>query len=268
MKQLEIQPLRYGRTDRRGRRSKPFAVGKKYRVPCVRATWPMGTVMAKWWPVMGELHEDNEHLNFPFYHWHIDWRFVPESALELRRDGSPMGDRSLSIRSMIARPLHIDAIWPRGEPRPPKHRVVRPAEMSRELPDGPRKLWYGRRLRTCYRSHPFSFGEINLGAFGLNRDRRPSFPAFPALAHAYRDQTLGGDNGMICPHRGYDLSSVPPDDDGIVECPLHGLRWCVRTGRQHEGDAHHQNRRIRTLDKERQALSAALHGEPDGTTGI
>lgn len=33
----------------------------------------------------------------------------------------------------------------------------------------------------------------------------------------------------VCPHRGYDLSREPVVD-GIVTCPLHGLRWNVGTG--------------------------------------
>lgn len=28
-----------------------------------------------------------------------------------------------------------------------------------------------------------------------------------------------------CPHRGYDLSNESPDNDGIITCPLHGLRF-------------------------------------------
>lgn len=28
-----------------------------------------------------------------------------------------------------------------------------------------------------------------------------------------------------CPHKGYDLSQVVPDQDGVVTCPLHGLQF-------------------------------------------
>jgi len=28
-----------------------------------------------------------------------------------------------------------------------------------------------------------------------------------------------------CPHRGYDLSQVPPNENGIITCPLHGLKF-------------------------------------------
>jgi hypothetical protein len=33
-----------------------------------------------------------------------------------------------------------------------------------------------------------------------------------------------------CPHRGYDLSQVRPDEDGIITCPLHGLKFNAETG--------------------------------------
>jgi hypothetical protein len=36
--------------------------------------------------------------------------------------------------------------------------------------------------------------------------------------------------GLICPHKGADLSHCPADENGVVECPLHGLRWNVHTG--------------------------------------
>lgn len=29
----------------------------------------------------------------------------------------------------------------------------------------------------------------------------------------------------ICPHKGYSLKSVQPDENGIITCPLHGARW-------------------------------------------
>ncbi len=34
--------------------------------------------------------------------------------------------------------------------------------------------------------------------------------------------------GHICPHRGFDLSTVEPVD-GVLTCPLHGLQFCAKT---------------------------------------
>jgi hypothetical protein len=36
--------------------------------------------------------------------------------------------------------------------------------------------------------------------------------------------------GLICPHKGADLTHCPADENGVVECPLHGLRWNIHTG--------------------------------------
>lgn len=57
-------------------------VGKFYRVPTVRGRL-YSTIRN--WPVMGPKHEDGEFINFPYQHYHIDWRFVPEA--DFRRVG-------------------------------------------------------------------------------------------------------------------------------------------------------------------------------------
>jgi hypothetical protein len=56
-----------------------YQVGKWYRVPTVR-----GEVhgLTRDWPVLGPEHEDREIINFPYDHYHLDWRFVEERFLE------------------------------------------------------------------------------------------------------------------------------------------------------------------------------------------
>ena len=44
-----------------------------YDVQVVRANWCHTRAD---WPVLGPRHEDADHLNFPFQHWHLDGRFV------------------------------------------------------------------------------------------------------------------------------------------------------------------------------------------------
>lgn len=53
-----------------------FVVGRRYMVPTVK-----GHIYRRLrhWPVIGPMHEDAEIINFPRSHFHIDWRFVPES---------------------------------------------------------------------------------------------------------------------------------------------------------------------------------------------
>lgn len=55
-------------------------VGRFYDVPAIRSV-PSATFGGSFWrgsmvPIIGTLHEDAEHINFPEEHWHVDWRFV------------------------------------------------------------------------------------------------------------------------------------------------------------------------------------------------
>jgi hypothetical protein len=59
--------------------SERAAIGAFYVVPCVRA--PLGFYGLKWVPVIGPKHRDLE-LNVDWEHWHVDWRFVPESTFQ------------------------------------------------------------------------------------------------------------------------------------------------------------------------------------------
>lgn len=52
-------------------------IGQCYSVPTVELEFLRTT---KAWPVMGLKHEDAEHLNFPYEHYHFDWRFMPDFA--------------------------------------------------------------------------------------------------------------------------------------------------------------------------------------------
>ncbi|HRH68854.1 MAG TPA: hypothetical protein PLB89_05035 [Flavobacteriales bacterium] len=53
--------------------------------------------------------------------------------------------------------------------------------------------------------------------------------AFFRFHQEYRDKELL--KGHICPHRGYDLSTIPANAEGVKVCPLHGLHWCAKTGK-------------------------------------
>lgn len=37
-------------------------------------------------------------------------------------------------------------------------------------------------------------------------------------------------NGWICPHKGFDLGAMAPNDDGTIICPLHGIMVNATTG--------------------------------------
>ena len=63
-------------------------VGNYYSVPHVATNKDVfhrkpGTLI----PIIGPEHEDAEFINFPFDHWHIDWRFVNRSLFKQRGNG-------------------------------------------------------------------------------------------------------------------------------------------------------------------------------------
>lgn len=167
-------------------------------------------------PTIGPEHDDAEIINFPFQHYHADWRYCTRKALSWLattwdiEDGwhvgallagamastvIRIGDKDNQTDGVIhMRRCHLNPItkdWPAalhfdGEtvtPDPWKSR--RPVDLP--------KFW-PRRLGEAYASH-----RIN--------------PAHP-----------------VCPHRGAPLCGITPDADGIITCPAHGLRWDAATG--------------------------------------
>lgn len=90
----------------------------------------------------------------------------------------------------------------------------------------------------CYR-HPLIFGPSGRVPKSspewrprLCRRALPAYPRdlapwLPVLEVAYADCRLTP--GLVCPHRGAPLAGLPVED-GLVTCPLHGLRWNVATG--------------------------------------
>ncbi len=60
--------------------SATFQLGKFYAVPSVRVnTW---NGFSGWLPVIGPKHEDHGPVNFPWPHFHIDWRFASTYAFK------------------------------------------------------------------------------------------------------------------------------------------------------------------------------------------
>lgn len=167
-----------------------YEVGKFYKVPCVRGAWGSETYIRDW-PVMGSLHEDGEIIKFPHQHYHIDWRFVQARIIGVD-DGLDVLRRG---RTFLEHQYAIPLItW------------------ARLNPDGlPPPVM---RRRKCQRAHHLPF-------------ERPAITWMPKLEAAHATCKL---TGLVCPHRGYDLSHEPVADDGTITCPMHGLRWNAFTG--------------------------------------
>lgn len=165
-----------------------YEVGKFYRVPCVKTrlghVWD-SVFCGEWVPVIGPRHTDEGAVNFPYEHWHVDWRFASSTVLRRARLNH------LYSRVLICFPVHD---------------------------------------RTEDRSHPFFEGEV----VERRRKCKREFPAYPhskaqwlpRLQREFADVKM---EGMVCPHRGLPLHGCTTED-GVVQCPGHGLRWSIETG--------------------------------------
>lgn len=176
-----------------GPATKPYEVGKFYAVQCVHGAFyrEIG-----WWPVMGEAHRDIEIVNFPWLHYHIDWRFVNERTYRRYVSLDPRGEAA----GAFATPLML-----MPEDDKPFSRVRRMEDAASEIRARPQRLKCKRQLP----SYPHG-----------------AAPWMARLSEHYEGACL---KRNVCPHRGYDLSREPVVD-GVVTCPLHGLRWNVETG--------------------------------------
>lgn len=172
----------------------PPVVGHRYLVPVVR-NWTyhgrMGT-----WPVLGSLHDDRDFFEFQERHYHVDQRFLTEA--QCRHLQVEMGRGDLGVRLAMLGGHDIEAFmneWPLSS-NYVKHRKGRP-ELA---------------VRQCIRS-TFTFS-LRHAAIEKMRAHYGE-PAEPVRL---------GDGRILCPHRKADLSTFEPDANGVVTCPLHGLR--------------------------------------------
>lgn len=142
------------------------------------------------WPVLLPFHDDKEILGFAPWHYHPDPRFIPETVWRSLDFTNKWYGRSAN-ECIAGSPLQThERLNPEGLPRP----VERRRKCIRHMPD---RSWMSR----------VHFAK--------------------KLQAAYRDASLAP--GMVCPHKGVCLKSMPIVD-GVVTCPAHGLQWNVETG--------------------------------------
>jgi hypothetical protein len=167
-----------------------YEVGKIYLVPTVRYSWH-GRMSD--WPVFGPLHSDAEFFDFPWKHYHVDIRFLSDA--ELRIIGRKFAPEPDALFYGIARAY--------GAPL-----------ASRDKAEHPQP---GVRRRKCHRQWDYY----------PHGDKA----AVIALRAAFSDkQLIQKDGDLLCPHRGVSLATIPPDENGVITCPLHGLKWCAKSG--------------------------------------
>jgi nitrite reductase/ring-hydroxylating ferredoxin subunit len=175
-----------------------YEVGKFYRVPCVY--WNHREWQApRWWPILGDWHEDAELINFPAHHFHIDARFVaPRHKTPERREAF--------LKECVRWPIQRDAILIiNGRFKAPNPDTSAPS--------------ISYRWRKCQRAE---FTVLRGQAY------RDHFIPFwmQRLEDHYQAIEL---KRPICPHKGAPLNG-PTDAEGCVTCPLHGLRFKESTG--------------------------------------
>lgn len=180
-------------------------VGRRYLVPTVQYQWLIRGANTNW-PVFPTRHEDAEHLNFPWPHYHVDPRFV--SPTDWKVIEVQLGDAESAFQRYPLQRMADDARFGAGVDR----QRIDLAEAD-TVPHPP-IVW---RARVCHRS---DIVYMHNHATAVEQLRR-----------TYAGQTCRTNKaGWICPHKNYPLGSHAPDPLGIITCPLHGLRIEASSG--------------------------------------
>lgn len=170
----------------------PPVVGRFYMVPTVHY-YLHG--LTTYWPVLGPIHDDAEDLDFPHLHFHLDGRFLSKRMRSSLRNYRRLEDDTLLNGTVL--------IEVREEYR----------KQYGELPRQP--VLRRRKCRRADIPYTAEAREKILESRGNKIEVRHGFPAEPIRLR---------DGRILCPHRKVDLSTFAPDADGLVTCPLHGLR--------------------------------------------
>lgn len=163
--------------------------------PVIGRYYMVPTVLYYWhgrldhWPVIGPLHHDHD-IHFPHLHFHVDGRFL------LKRDFDKL-ESGFRAAEVSGSPVSENDFTLKRYGRLQRKPVLRKRRCS--------NLFY----------------RWNIGAANDKNIRE-------ALNHKYDGHAIPlRDGRLLCPHRKADLSQFPPDENGIVICPLHGMAVCV-----------------------------------------
>lgn len=187
----------------------PPVVGEFYLVPTVRYQW---FEFVANWPVFPSFHEDKEHLNFPWPHYHVDPRFVaPDVAEKVVRWQFGEGDIATISQRVPLNRITKEALYNRDF-QLARHNISLAQAEANTVPH-PDIVW---RRRQCHRDLVYSHPHAN---------------AIRQLGEAFRGrQCPKNKTGWVCPHKSYPLGSVAADPQGVITCPLHGLRIDAASG--------------------------------------
>jgi len=137
------------------------------------------------WPTLGPAHHDRDDVGFEPVHFHVDFRFLTARQVQ-QITGHYWGGSA--EQTVAAAPLN---------------------QRGREVP---RKPYLAKR-------------RCRVSGWTYSPPSRPRWlDAFDKRYGKIAEPRRLADGRLLCPHRKVDLSSFEPDADGIVTCPLHGLR--------------------------------------------
>lgn len=168
-------------------------IGRFYLVPTVFGKWNEAFAH---WPVIGPEHNDIDFFNFQWSHYHVDARFLNAKQRRSAIGWNPSkSDERRLARACIGSPLqsngHCNSY---GLPKP--HLLRKRCNIGAPLP-----------------------GDDVTGALTwLN------------MCNSFKGRVCErGKRGFVCPHQNAALGSVAVID-GVITCPLHGLRIDAVTG--------------------------------------
>lgn len=173
-------------------------VGKFYLVKCIKLNQNGIECFGKEWvPIIGPKHDDEGPVNFPYNHYHIDWRFIYGLA-DYKRD--IRGDSITGYE--FARVICL------------------PGNGISEYSIHASGLEIEYKTRKCARVYG---GDYNFPVSTANGEVR----FLKTLEKEFKGCKLKA--GHICPHKGINLSSIAPDENGLIVCPGHGLAFNSKT---------------------------------------
>ena len=178
-----------------------FVIGKHYTRPCVKAMWDRKIA---WWPVLGPLHEDSEFINYPYQHWHVDYRFLSKKNQSFDAFALPI------MHYLVIEPDHGKPV---SELESDRAKWGEAAFSRLALGDTRWFAWRSRKCQASWPDHP---------------SRQTKWIGDMENAYA-GSSALRPDGSLVCPHRGAPLDGLR-QSDGCVTCPLHGLKWNATTG--------------------------------------
>lgn len=189
--------------------------GKYYEVTVVRCYW---SYRMDWYPVTpgAPMHNDPE-LDFPWDHWHIDYRFISSEQLNAV-SGSLRNEKD--YRSIFGLPLMLRLVTPEPYDKPLSMIFTDPKENDNKesmerLKEYDEYLWK-KTMNLQYKRH--------WPLFGLHWQSRKKL----MNGYCYKKLDLNR-RPLVCPHRGAILDGIK-SQNGVITCPLHGLQWCEETG--------------------------------------